>query len=45
MVYSTVLAAQMVVGSSPEPSPMLVDMSASMSIEKAQLQYWPPYSQ
>ena len=33
--------ARTVVGSSPEPSPMLVDTSASMWIEKAQLPCWP----
>ena len=37
MVYSAVLNAQMVMGSSPEPPPMLVDTSASMWIIKARL--------
>ena len=37
MVYSAVLAARMVVGSGPEPPPMLADMSAGMWIKKVQL--------
>ena len=45
LVYSTVPAARMVVGSNPEPQPMLVDMSASMWIKKAWLSCGPPYSQ
>ena len=34
-------AAQMIVGSSPEPPPILVDMSASAWIKKAWLPCWP----
>ena len=34
MVHSAVLATQMVAGSSPEPPPMLVDMSACLWIKK-----------
>ena len=45
VVYSAVLAVQMVMGLSPKTPPMLVDMSASMWIEKAQLPCWPLYSQ
>ena len=46
VVYSAVLrATQMVVGLSPKPPPMLMDTSASMWIEKAQLPCWPLYSQ
>ena len=37
MVYSTVLTTWMVVGMSPKPPPMLVDMSAGMWIKKSQL--------
>ena len=37
--------ARMVVGSSPEPPPVLADMSASTWVEKAWLPYWPLYSQ
>ena len=35
MIYSAVLTAHTVVGSSPEPPPMLADMSASGRIQKA----------
>ena len=34
MLYSAVLAAQITMGLSPEPLPMLVDMFESMWIEK-----------
>ena len=45
VVYSAVLVAQMVVGSSPKPPPMLADMSAGVWIKKARLPCWPLYSQ
>ena len=45
MVYSAVLTARTVVGSSPKPPPMLVNTSASMWIKKALLPCWPPYGQ
>ena len=44
VVYSAVLAARTVVGSSPEPPPMLTDTSATW-IKKARLPCWPLYSQ
>ena len=37
MVYSLVVATEMAMGLSHQPPPMLVDMSASMWIEKGQL--------
>ena len=37
--------ARVVMGLSPEPLPMLADISSGMYIQKAQLPYWPLHSQ
>ena len=45
MVYSAVLATHRVMGSSPQPEPMLVDKSANVWIQKVWLPCLPLYSQ
>ena len=44
IIYNAVLAALTVMGWSPKPTPMLVDMSASMWIKNSWLPCWPVQS-